>query len=1717
MGLAGTVRTLMATVLSALSVLVMQAVSISPASVPANGRQEALLTLDAPTALHLSVRSASGTSCEVIDRTWGPFAQAGTPGGANCELDLMLDAGQYKVRLESSRKGKGTATLVATAYSETNPTPVRLAPGSGLVTALKPGQQATFWLSLSSRQAPYLRVSGRHAGDVRLWRNGQWLEPPTLQHAQVSPMPGRPQHEWWLATAPEPGDYTLVAYGRDSTTVTGSSTDDSLTIEYGFRPGPPERSLPFTLGPSGLLTVQVPTGELAGLLSLETVPSAVVSLQALSDGLSVQSECRIEKGALVPECSTGLTTTDQALAVLAVRGPPGTRGVLEWAGWRAGPSPAHAGSFYGPSTTSYDFVVPSPGRFLVATQDLPADPDGAPLGCALVQEKVGDVAGRIVAHSALPIGDGEALERDFNFPDQGAVVWFDITSGGSLLQRAGLSSRRFRVSVSGKGGCELYRMTESGDLTRLTQAKPEGAECNELLALAPGTYQLQLQPALFGVRHLSISEDGSKSAAKVAQVGGCTLPVQTLNAGPHRLMLSRGAPTVRGLTLKPLPLTGAATHVTLDAKQALVLPVVGPLLIRAAAGASFGCTSQSGKAAALGSTCELERGADTVTLTNPGQAPVSVTLFAPGQLPPVSAPTSYTPSPKPLPRLTLDQPLWFDFARDQAQSVLFDVDTPGLYSATTLGLLATSCVLRTAVTQTFAQDQGGGRGRNCLLQTWLQKGRYLMTASTVGQSAGRAGLVLSRRPVRAFLGVTGEGEQYFRVEGNELVQQTLAVRAAGRYQLSTTAQGAGGLQCRLDDPEGWPLERVPTSCAGERTLRPGTWLWTQLPLTVESMRHTTLKKVRDEVVLAGATKSHAVDFFTWYRAELGTDGKDDFTFSLEGQTELDVVLTNGMQGRLYLLEKGQPPKAVEVIPPAQVEPPAEEAAMEQQEEQGSEYVESVDENYRGEEGEGGDEAAASPAVEVVSADTAPPPPAGARLKLAAGQYKLVTEHSRGDVGVAYRLHLGSATLLPGMTRTLPTPSRVPIFIPRDGTLRLRTTGDADVRCRLFDGSGKLVFEGSENGADWNCALAEPITKGSYVLVLEAETQQRGETTLSLALPAVEDQGLLTDGVKLTLGGPVVSWRVPPAAQDAVQEVSLTAQGRTPISCALENPSGVVTWRQTRVTACTVLVRPQTELWRVRAWTTDGSAPIAVSYRSRPVVDRAPGQAPADQAVRLQVARAGRFRTSPQVFCIAGSQRGRLSLCGPEASLEVGAVIFSAAGAKSQPLPFDEVTGTPSDAPVALALSRQPFLQNLIAPKPSLFLLEARVQHGERVAPSCAFDGAGAVRERRDDACFAASRMAPMATARLWAASEVEVSAQVVKRALVLPEKFEVLPTGRKHLTLSAGLGRFGLPKGARARLELTIAQGAWAVLLDDAGASLDLCAPAKDLRRCVLTGQGGSVAIVAGAQQDAQVTTVLLDGVPPAVAFTGLYEDSPRRPGTVVLMVPPAEGERVVTIEGALTCTVALSDGVRLSACRTKLPPGLGAQLSLEHGVAAVRAMVHPATRERSARLGLELPVVPGGGLLSAVAVPLQAGRIDRTLVVDHEAVVRVSADSGVCGLFRNGELLVVDGFDTGCELVRVLSPGTYRVLVRPFAGRVVPGTLRWTAEPVTQLAEGVGFEEWLAPGEARLFRFDTTNAGKAGLGVQARSELLECAVYTDTYQPVGEGCQQYLSLSTLR
>ena len=1706
------------------SLLLLHAIRLSPESVPARGNQETLVTLDKASRVVITARSPSGTGCEMVDHVRGPFARSGSAGRSNCELDLLLDAGTYKLRLASnppSKKKKqrqDKVTLQAEPYTEDNAQPVLLEEGREVRQTLEPRHQASFWLKLEKRQPVIVRVSGRTAGDVRLWRNNEWLEPVSLRDASVQLRAGQPIYEWWLETTLDPGNYLLTTYGASPKEWTEGKPDDTLSVAYAFPKAPPERTLSVTLPPWGLAAVELPPGGNAVFLSRESAsPSTTrLSLHALSpDGggslASSEGSCQIQSKALIPQCGTVASGSGRHVAL--VRGEPGTRLTLQWARFVSGNDYFSDGS-YGPSGQMMRFVPGTTGEHLVGLNEVPLDVDSAPLGCMLETED-GRGNWSPVAFDAVEVDRDRSFRRSFNYDGSSATVWLKVLRSGRYL---------FATGGERKTRCELFRV-DGGRYTRITETDPKAETCRVPHTAEPGLYELKLYGGTEGIEQLSVGLEGNAPKEDSAPHTSCLFPKVKLYKGVgYRITTTRSpSGSLRGLTLRPLPLAlNEPMPLVLDGPMKLELPLApgGAAEVRATGEEPFTCTLGTTRMESRDGRCALPSTGGTLTLSQQGKAPLSLLLHrpvAPPAQPPLNA---YTPTLTPLPSLQPGTPAWFDFGRGESHSLTFDVKEAGLYHVTTQGLLSTSCTIRTPVVQEVGSASGGGRGRNCLVSTYLRPGRYLLTARTEGQSKGRGAVLLERRGVKAADGVRSDSEVFFRVEAGDLIQQRLVVVRSADYTLSTAAQGAQ-LQCRLDDPQGWPVVTVPTPCEQSMRLSKGNYLWTQLPLTVESMRRTALERVVPPVVLKG-NKVHPVRFNAWHLAELGKDGKDEFSFELPARLDVFFTLTHGMQGRLYLAGAEGAFKPVEVIapqasytpppPPPPPEPEYTEPSEESSESDASEGEESSEE-YTEEpsytEETGTEESAPVAAAEPLPT-TSSPAPEGASLTLEPGRYKLVAEHSRGDVAISYGLYLRTEMLAPGMEKDMSVPGDYQVRVPVDGTLRLSTRGSTDVRCRLLDARGQLVVESTDHGADWNCAIAEPLAAGDYWLVLESQTLRPGPTRVSVALAQVTDAGVLAEGGTLEVGSGVVRAALPPAPPEALQEVTLKA--KAPFSCALEDSTGAVVSRRMDVRECVMMLRPGPSAWRMRVWTLGQATKVSTGVAAR-LLRPSGGKLAAGAAASAQMTRPGRYETARGLLCLPASQQGPLRPCGPEASLEAGDWVFGMPGAKGDTaLPLTErvdVLEAPREERVPLA--RDVTLLRQRSRQAALHLLRVGVPFGDPAYPACRLDGGVAV--QRNSVCFAATGPTQESLARWWTPAGDKGEGTLQRLAIPAPISSMPLQPGLQDVTWSSGPTlRLTLPAEPM-QVRLALPREAWAVRVDEQGTAVDLCAPSDTLSRCVLGGAGGAVLLWSPAESRLQAEVVAMEAVKQATFVSQRFEAVIRTPGQQRLAFGAADHERQLVVTGGERCVATLEDGTRLEGCDTRVPPGRAGGLLVETVPGGLRAVLAPVQEVTAAMLApaanAQAPELP-----AARALRLTGAQVERTLDVPADAVVHLRGDSGVCGLAQAGTVLVVDGLEHGCAFDRLLKAGSYRLVVRGFAGEPLSGTVTWTHEPVKELTEGVAPEEgWLSPGQTRYFRFNTASAGHIGLGLQVPSEVLACTVLDATQRVLGEGCQQFLKL----
>jgi hypothetical protein len=1699
--------------------------TIVPSTVPARGRQEAILTLDHAAMVHLAVEGKAGTTCQIIDHLRGPFESSGRIGVENCSMDLLLDGGTYKLRLRSpkgkAKKGKGKAHITVQPFAELNAAPLRLPAGGAVEQTLHAGQQASYWIHLDKAQPVTLRVSGQNAGAVHLWRIGEWLEDDGLRDASFDLRNGQPIHEWWLETTLEAGDHLLTAYGTNPSVWTSGGGSDRISVAFGFVPGPSTHEAEVTLPSYGLAALELPDGGAAVVIDRRSTPGGDIEagIYSLSDEggtnlSSSQATCSIAAKALVPECS--FTTSQKDRHVLLVHGAPGAQLSLRWSGYTEDSDLADGE--YASTRNVISFVAPSTGSYLVATHDLPPDRDAPPLSCQLFQEiphPSSSTTFESVASDFIHVSNTNAFGRSINYGGEaGATLWFEVTQPGL-----------YKITTSGerKNSCTLFHF--GGADRKQLEAGEAGKACALSKLLLPGRYELSLGGGTEGIEKLGVAPVlGSAPAASPTKTA-CLFPEVRLTRGErYRVIFSEsGRATARGLFLRQLPAQlGVPLPVDLEPGATVSLKVSPGSSAEAHSegGTSFACELSGRSVPSQGGVCRLPESFAGETLELSGgteAATVDIGRLEPTRSP--ATPLAFTPSPQALEQLILAHPFFASFDRGEAHSLLLDIKEAGLYDVTTTGLLATRCAIRTPVFPQLAEDNSGGRGRNCLVATYLRPGRYLLTVATTGRSRGRAGILGRLRPVRLGPPVGADGQAFYRSEASELVVERLSIPKGkgGRFDLATTAQGSGSLGCRLEDADGWPIIRLPTRCSQRLQLASGGYLWAQLPLTVESMRHTRLERVQPPLVLKGK-KPHAVALNDWYPVRLSKGGQDTFTFSLSAPVDVGIELTNAMQGRLYKLAADGSAEPVDVVPPQSVEPPPSsdgegeaEAPPPEARSDGEGEGDSSEGNgegaaqgNEGDEGESGGDATPAPTPQA-----APAAPAIHTVHLAAGDYRLIAQHSQGDVDIRYKLRLSSDTLFPGVTKELQVPSHVALRVAQSGTVRLTTTGDTDVRCRLFDGAGKLLYESSNNGDDWNCALAEPMAAGDYDLVLESETQIPGPTQVTVSAPEVKEAGALVDGATLAVGSDVVASNLAVPPGESV--VALTLHADTPFSCAIHDGSGKAVRRQTGTRECAALIHAPGESYRVEAWTLGRAARIHVSLSTRPATPLSGKTVPAGQAAIATIEQPGRYKTSEGMHCLPAAARGLLMPCGPEASLEQGPTLFAPLANVDAKLRLDPVRASLEDAvETHVELTRQPFIQEQRSSDRSVHLISLEAPHGQSTAPICSLEGGSRILTA--NGCFAASGETKSSLARWSAPSDLPVGAKLVRLAVPWPEAAPRLDSGLTSRDWKGQAARFPLPT-LPAEEDLVLPAGAWAVELDPKGHAQDLCPPKEALSQCVLGSSGGDLLVYSPSEPHLEAT-VTLTGQPPApVEVKGLWEDVSAKAGQLRLIVPVASAARTLRVDGADRCFISQDDGTRVHGCLAQLDANSAATVVVDRGPRLLRALVFAAGEEDRALLGPHASASSVTPLPPATALPVTGAALERGVTVSEPSVLHVRSTSGICALLQGDQPIQTNGWFQGCTLDRLVSPGTYRLFLRPFGSLPLDGTVTWTREPVANLADGLGPPTWVAPGQERLFRFQVASQGHVGLGLQVAADTLECSVLDAGQKAIGHGCQQFLSL----
>ncbi len=1651
----------------------------------AKGLNETLLSVKKFGRCAITAKSAQGTSIQLVDKMLGPLENDGVPGGRDGRLDCILDAGSYQIVARSSDQGAGALVLSAKSFSEINERAPVLQETVPTALQLSDLQQASYWLEVPERRTVYIEAMGRNLSDMRLWYQGNWLLPDLPDEAETSPVPGRPQTRLLMVATLDKGSYLVTAYGGVAKPWAKQSEDHPFCLRLGIPSLEANARRDASVSPFGADRYIVPRASSAYVLQLGEKRDFRLEAKAFRSGDPLEpfdQSASISKKSQDPECRILFQTYKEASLVTVV-GQPGEKYTLE---------------VFEPRD---EFTLKEPGRFLIETLHSGFPDDAIDATGILVSDE--ERAPHVVSAAAdvIHLGTGKGWARRFNLLDEETVFFFVEEPGTYELKSEGTPvSARF----------EPFMLTAPPN-----HSPPPYKPGSSTWVLDPGYWVLSLSPDKKGIATLAVRKKGglwqSITGALLGEgaisggsaKGACLLPDVLVNPGhSYTLYLNEQKGVERGILARRLPLDlSSPLPVTLMPGQMVKLPfhaaTSGRLSFESNVNGDWGLSVEGTK---CGQRCDVGPGDHEVSVTNKGAhtAVFLLSFAAADRLPgaaPAYLPTSVTSAFDQFDILTDKSPLFFDLDRGESKTVLLEVAAPALYRIETTGLLATSCTIRTRTRTSLFEDAGSGAGRNSLIQTYLKPGEYQVTVQARGRSKGHLGIEASQMNLLEGGPLRIGGETREKIPAGAAVAHPFTILERGTYLLSTVGVDKT-FNCRIEDPDGWPLLRPGLPARVTREFSPGTYGYVSLPCDVETLRDTRLERVET------APK-------------------------IEGHGPHPIVLNGRVENVWHEPAKGEPRErdVYDFTVPAEVT-----ATIGLGEAQMQAYL-------RERNGSGGLETIA----EV-------PAGKGWSGKLSPGDYRIEAECSRQNDLLPYAVSVSVRELVPGLSKGVSVPADLLVSLSKAGLVDLSSAGNLDVRASLYrDSDGALVAEDDDDYDNWNFRIDKRLQPGRYTLRVEPVGGGSGNVTVAMATPEEVTRKSMEIPAerKIDLEGKINVFPLPPVPVGAVLAVS--ASGDSSIGLAVEKAGadGLRTLAARSGRSCEALVALAGGAgYQIRLWSRDhqsesamlriglAKASVAAESSSGESLRISPSLV-AGMEVAVAAFRAGspgtfevepssgllfgqgqdsELATPPLPFVALrggenflalktrGSEEARVRLIrrrlepGPEGALPVGV-----AGGAGQ---WIDVSGAGDEITLLTATSDGGVPVCDFAPKGGV--ADGPVQSG--------------VFDFFSNGCVSAVVGDPRPRARIWRATAGAAALPPVRvgcRRFRLPQSMPPLAFGLDSASVEpGGCVGFSLPPGPK-RLVVDISKGGILLLgdsavnriaaaveealhasMDTTDATLYLVNPTAQRVDCSLSCQAG-----------AEVPELeVREGKP----FERLFSEA----GTErVRVVPPQGGGwRLFASAPGASLVVMGPNGVVRSGSPVSVSGEGYAWLTHEAGLSKIWMAKDEGVE---ARWGAP---VPEGRAVPANSVSPVSGRSAGFLLhLAEGGVLHAQMSCGgtialkEAGLQGRFVAATENAAETGFD--HYLEAGSYLLMARGPAGSDLTGTIGVFFEPVKRIAGTFGPQELIGPGESKSFVFEVKTGGFVGIGLRTEGERLSCDLMTQEGRLIGRGIQQFVKL----
>ncbi|MCP3957748.1 MAG: hypothetical protein GY719_07835 [bacterium] len=1634
------------------------AASLDVTTVPAAAKSRTVLTVRRFGRYSVTVESEQGVALQLVDRMVGPGTVEGKAGEQDGRIDVFLDRGDYLIRTFGHPQAEGEATLAVHPFVEIAPEPapqlVELKPIAG---RLGDFEQVSYWLLVEERRWVHLEAAGRTLRDLRLWLEGSWLVDAEPETEVLDPREGQPLFACRLAVELDPGLYLLTAYGGREQ----PWADDSGEYPLHLRMGVPKLGIAGRarreVSPFGVDRFLVPARANYYRLELPEARLAVLRVgrwEKSTPYAETGTAARIEKQSRVPATEIQNGVEHNGYDTVTVRAEAGRPYVLQ-----------HFES-------RYHHVYKRTGSYWMSTIHS-GHPSDSVEATAVVAEwnRRGDLQRRPFRAQTVEVGSRRGWATRSNLLEP-LTVFVRVADTGV-----------YRIDAEGVEA--LYRFEPFFVYRPPEYEPPDFRGAGKEWDLQAGYYVLTAKPVKKGILEMTVRPTGLlPELLDMVRLGPGASPepvrasvrfpsVRLADRHRYEVFINRQPEVRAGLILRPLPMglreplpltlrPGEETEIPFVVSEPARLEALVEDGTRLEISLDGGPWRTSHEVDPGNHRAEVRHGGEETIVLSVATVPLRLLETAP--LPPL--PASTLAGLPEFPVLTEEAPRSFDVELERPEVVLVSPGDDALYRLESTGLLDTEGKLRSRVVTALASSAAGGSGRNFFLHQYLNAGDYQLVVGPRGRSRGHLGVALERTdpmdggelrlglPARSAL-VAGESVVY-----------SFEIEEEGRYRLRSFALGHTP-RCRLEDAGRWPVTKPNVPADFDRRFEPGVYRLLLLPEPVDGRRLTLLEKALDPPSFEGHGPHQLpldeVVRHRWLEPEEGQERERDlWQFELPGASEVSVILTGEMHGRIVRRDDGA------------------EAA----------YV---------------------------------PPMRGFEGRLEAGRYRLEVECFRRNNRVDYQIGVRPTALLPGLESTLTAPRAIPVAVGESSLVEITSFGDKDVAARLVDADGRTVARGDDRAGDWNFHLAARLDPGEYTLHVDPVGSGSARTAVRMDAREEIAHATVTLPFDTTLEPGDAVHTFPLAAADG-RLLTVSARSTENLGLALERRTDggweTVALRADPEVAIELPVAgaEADRAYRLRLWSVDRRGnPVSLSAAaadpSRVSESRLAKGMSLRAAAGGELALAEVELPSPGVLRLLGSGRevrwsgaagralepvageflqapagrGWLAVRAPGGKARVQAARVELRNGDGLQLPLASAGPALVDLAPGRGGPRLVLARSMLG-QPAVRVTAPGDQLSDLLAPVAVVDGAAA----------SVALDEPLSAARVWLAQDtgsgIDVRLESLAFEPALPESADF---GRTSGELETETRAYDLPPGQK-RLALTLTPGIVAAVVAGDEVMSVHWGGGRPLAERFVTGGERLLLLHTWTELDRYSFEVLPASAGEGVLDAGSpFELSAATAGLTRLRIEPGtDGGRTVHTFGTDGATFQSDRGAVLRGDRLTIDAD-GGVLTLSHPPGLVLAWIGPEDDPAASGLwtGRSLPEPEDVGTPASVRLDGAAA----VLAFEPERPILLSLTGGGRALYRLETASETRGWvaPEGSVHHVYLPAGRAELAVRAIGERSLAHDVEAVAVPVTPVGEGLGPEVLLPPGGAHAFHFTVVQPGPVGVGVRADSDSVECELLT--------------------